>query len=259
MMSSQQRNDPYKTNPFPTSMHSNRSSNSQGQSQADNYYHGLQYGAFGSGQDMYNAMTLPSTMGQQQQDYLPLPAHMSNPGNQPSVSNSNGMSRGHPASHTISHTVTSPHDPASPPTGSDLNLQSLSSPGPSTSRLSMSPEGQSGPGSSQSQVSTNMSPGEMVKQESSDSGSVKSGEDDSGIPPKKRSHSSSEGNREDGYWEKRKKNNESAKRSREARRMKEEQIALRVVYLEQENLQLRTEVSLLKSEIEKLRCMLYNS
>ena len=61
------------------------------------------------------------------------------------------------------------------------------------------------------------------------------------------------------YWEKRKKNNDSAKRSREARRMKEEQIAMRVVYLEQENLQLRTEVSLLKSEIEKLRCMLYNS
>jgi hypothetical protein len=39
--------------------------------------------------------------------------------------------------------------------------------------------------------------------------------------------------KDNSYWEKRKKNNESAKRSREARRMKEEQIALRVVYLEQ--------------------------
>jgi len=38
--------------------------------------------------------------------------------------------------------------------------------------------------------------------------------------------------------------------------MKEEQIAMRVVYLEQENLQLRTEVSLLKSEIEKLRLVI---
>ena len=40
--------------------------------------------------------------------------------------------------------------------------------------------------------------------------------------------------------------------------MKEEQVAMRVVYLEQENLQLRTEVSLLRNEIDKLRCMLYN-
>jgi hypothetical protein len=96
------------------------------------------------------------------------------------------------------------------------------------------------------------------------------------IPPKKRPHTNSVSMVSDHlrndvidplladqakditYWDKRKKNNESAKRSRDARRMKEEQIALRVVYLEQENLQLRTEVSLLRSEIEKLRCMLYN-
>lgn len=79
------------------------------------------------------------------------------------------------------------------------------------------------------------------------------------MPPKKRPLSVPEESKDVSYWEKRKKNNESAKRSRDARRMKEEQIAMRVVYLEQENLQLRTEVSLLKSEIEKLRCMLYNS
>jgi hypothetical protein len=79
------------------------------------------------------------------------------------------------------------------------------------------------------------------------------------MPPKKRAHSVPNEMKDDTYWDKRKKNNDSAKRSREARRMKEEQIAMRVVYLEQENLQLRTEVSLLKSEIEKLRCMLYNS
>ena len=79
------------------------------------------------------------------------------------------------------------------------------------------------------------------------------------IPPKKRPLTVPDEQKDTGYWEKRKKNNESAKRSRDARRMKEEQIAMRVVYLEQENLQLRTEVSLLKTEIEKLRCMLYNS
>lgn len=65
--------------------------------------------------------------------------------------------------------------------------------------------------------------------------------------------------KDNSYWDKRKKNNESAKRSRESRRMKEEHIAVRVVYLDQENLQLRTEVSLLKQEIDKLRVMLYNS
>lgn len=84
-------------------------------------------------------------------------------------------------------------------------------------------------------------------------------DDFSKIPPKKRPLQVPDQQKDDTYWEKRKKNNISAKRSREARRMKEEQIAVRVVYLEQENLQLRTEVSLLKTEIEKLRCMLYNS
>ena len=79
------------------------------------------------------------------------------------------------------------------------------------------------------------------------------------IPPKKRAMAVPQEMKDDTYWDKRQKNNDSAKRSREARRMKEEQIAMRVVYLEQDNLQLRTEVSLLKSEIEKLRCMLYSN
>lgn len=61
------------------------------------------------------------------------------------------------------------------------------------------------------------------------------------------------------YWEKRRKNNESAKRSRDMRRMKEEHISVRVIYLEQENLQLRTENALLRSEVEKLRAMMYTT
>lgn len=61
------------------------------------------------------------------------------------------------------------------------------------------------------------------------------------------------------YWEKRKKNNESAKRSRENKKSKEEHISLRVIYLEQENLQLRTECSLLRNEVEKLRSIIYQS
>ncbi|KFD53797.1 hypothetical protein M514_05303 [Trichuris suis] len=77
--------------------------------------------------------------------------------------------------------------------------------------------------------------------------------------PKKKPEPVPDHMKDKNYWERRKRNNESARRSRESRRMKEEQIALRVVYLEQENLQLRTEVSMLRSEIEKLRMILYNA
>lgn len=213
------------------------------------YMHGLQYGHMGNA-DLYNAMTMPSSMAQ---EFSPLPAHM---GSHNSM-NANAMSRINPTTHTITHAANLSNE-SSPPNTS-LPISDVSSPGPSTSRLSLSPEGQS-QGANSTLSSQSQSPGEIVKTESSDSCSVKSGnEDDSGIPPKKRALIMPEEQRDDNYWEKRKKNNESAKRSRESRRMKEEQIALRVVYLEQENLQLRTEVSLLKSEIEKLRCMLYNS
>ncbi|ELT95044.1 hypothetical protein CAPTEDRAFT_178189 [Capitella teleta] len=61
------------------------------------------------------------------------------------------------------------------------------------------------------------------------------------------------------YWERRRKNNEAAKRSRDARRAKEDEIAIRAAFLEQENLKLRVEVAALKNETSKLRCMLYNS
>ena len=61
------------------------------------------------------------------------------------------------------------------------------------------------------------------------------------------------------YWERRRKNNDAAKRSRDARRAKEDEIAIRAAFLEQENLKLRVEVTALKNETAKLRCMLYNS
>nr|XP_054758274.1 protein giant-like [Lytechinus pictus] len=59
------------------------------------------------------------------------------------------------------------------------------------------------------------------------------------------------------YWERRRKNNEAAKRSRDARRAKEDQIAIRAALLEQENMRLKIEVSALKEETVKLRSMLY--
>lgn len=59
------------------------------------------------------------------------------------------------------------------------------------------------------------------------------------------------------YQEKRRKNNESARRSREARRSKEELIAFRVISLEEENMKLRAEISLLDRELDDLRMRLY--
>ncbi|KAJ8950231.1 hypothetical protein NQ318_006205 [Aromia moschata] len=53
------------------------------------------------------------------------------------------------------------------------------------------------------------------------------------------------------YWEKRKKNNEAAKRSRDARRAKEDEIAIRCAFLEQENMQLKYRVATLENEMER--------
>ncbi|CAH0547236.1 unnamed protein product [Brassicogethes aeneus] len=54
--------------------------------------------------------------------------------------------------------------------------------------------------------------------------------------------------KDDKYWARRRKNNLAAKRSRDARRMKENQIALRAGYLEKENMGLRQELERLKKE-----------
>ncbi|XP_077359891.1 TEF transcription factor, PAR bZIP family member a isoform X1 [Festucalex cinctus] len=50
------------------------------------------------------------------------------------------------------------------------------------------------------------------------------------------------------YWQRRKKNNVAAKRSRDARRLKENQITVRAAFLERENSALRTEVADLRKE-----------
>jgi len=55
------------------------------------------------------------------------------------------------------------------------------------------------------------------------------------------------------YWERRRKNNEAAKRSRDARRAKEDELAIRTSYLERENMQLRRENVQLRYEIEELK------
>ncbi|XP_059180198.1 TEF transcription factor, PAR bZIP family member a isoform X1 [Centropristis striata] len=54
--------------------------------------------------------------------------------------------------------------------------------------------------------------------------------------------------KDDKYWQRRKKNNVAAKRSRDARRLKENQITVRAAFLERENAALRSEVGELRKE-----------
>lgn len=57
------------------------------------------------------------------------------------------------------------------------------------------------------------------------------------------------------YWQRRKKNNVAAKRSRDARRLKENQITVRAAFLERENTALRTEVAELRKECSRYKNM----
>jgi len=58
--------------------------------------------------------------------------------------------------------------------------------------------------------------------------------------------------KDDKYWEKRNKNNVAARRSREARRLKENQISLRTAFLEQQNRALLATVKEAKEKHDKL-------
>ncbi|MEE6515060.1 hypothetical protein FKM82_023544 [Ascaphus truei] len=62
-----------------------------------------------------------------------------------------------------------------------------------------------------------------------------------------------EDRKDEKYWNRRKKNNVAAKRSRDARRLKENQITVRAAFLEKENTALRTEVAELRKELGKCR------
>merc|ERR1712088_958248 len=58
--------------------------------------------------------------------------------------------------------------------------------------------------------------------------------------------------KDDKYWEKRGKNNIAARRSREARRLKENQIALRTAFLEKQNNGLKQALQSINMKNEKL-------
>ena len=53
------------------------------------------------------------------------------------------------------------------------------------------------------------------------------------------------------YWESRQKNNVAARRSREARRLKENQVSLRASFLESENVNLRNKLHAAKEKQEE--------
>ncbi|KAK7104313.1 uncharacterized protein [Littorina saxatilis] len=80
-----------------------------------------------------------------------------------------------------------------------------------------------------------------------------------GSGSRKRPRSLPDEQKDGAYWERRRKNNDAAKRSRDARRAKEDEIAIRAALLEQENLKLRVEVASLKTETARLRCMIFNT
>ncbi|XP_055353391.1 hepatic leukemia factor-like isoform X2 [Paramacrobiotus metropolitanus] len=69
----------------------------------------------------------------------------------------------------------------------------------------------------------------------------------------------SDDRKDDHYWERRNRNNESAKKSRLARKQREEISALRVVMLETENQVLRSQLDNAHTELKKLRCLLSSS
>ncbi|XP_028836981.1 D site albumin promoter binding protein b [Denticeps clupeoides] len=62
--------------------------------------------------------------------------------------------------------------------------------------------------------------------------------------------------KDDKYWSRRCKNNEAAKRSRDARRLKENQISVRAAFLERENAALRQEVADIRKELGRCRNIL---
>ncbi|XP_067012311.1 hepatic leukemia factor [Anabrus simplex] len=62
--------------------------------------------------------------------------------------------------------------------------------------------------------------------------------------------------KDDKYYERRKRNNQAAKKSRDARKLREDQIALRATILEHENAILRAQVLTLREEAQSLRHLL---
>ncbi|KAG5450015.1 Hepatic leukemia factor [Clonorchis sinensis] len=82
---------------------------------------------------------------------------------------------------------------------------------------------------------------------------------ENGPPPTRKKSSVPVDQRNEKYWSRRMKNNASAKRSRDARRMLENQVHMKATALERENEQLRLQMTLLVEENKKLRDLLHQA
>lgn len=60
--------------------------------------------------------------------------------------------------------------------------------------------------------------------------------------------------KDESYWEKRKKNNEAARRSRNVRKAKEQETALRAEFLEKENSRMKMQLSMMLSHVISCNC-----
>jgi hypothetical protein len=75
------------------------------------------------------------------------------------------------------------------------------------------------------------------------------------IPRKKRSRIVPDEEKDSTYYQKRERNNESAKRSRDARRIKEEEIQQRVLFLQHENSRLSMENQAIRYRISQFQAL----
>ena len=133
---------------------------------------------------------------------------------------------------------------------------------PSTTTPSTSTSGNSGnmyTASTPNTVPSEASSPSSSKEDAHASGvsSTNGASNTSGSKSLKKGKSVPDEEKDESYWEKRKKNNESAKRSREARRSKEIQINYQVLLLERENLALKTEVDMIQRDCEQMEAQLH--
>ncbi|KAK6747277.1 hypothetical protein RB195_000469 [Necator americanus] len=78
---------------------------------------------------------------------------------------------------------------------------------------------------------------------------------ESPAPSKKKPHPVPQEMKDEAYYERRKRNNESARRSREARRQKEDVNSRKLELVQQDNLRLKAELQRVVMELERLKYM----
>ncbi|CAF0891691.1 unnamed protein product [Rotaria sp. Silwood1] len=136
---------------------------------------------------------------------------------------------------------------------------SISSNTPSTSRNSTHLLPYSGYNTDFDLLSHSYSTKQSQREDEDDNQSISSSLDNTMngtlIPFKKRSRSVPAEEKDTTYYEKRTRNNESAKRSRDARRIKEQQIQQRIILLEHENLRLSMENQAIGYQLSQLRTL----